>query len=30
MEKTGDPEKGDIQALEYFNNTFMPKIMEYS
>ena len=30
VEKTGDPEKGNIQALEYFNNIFMPKIMEYS
>lgn len=30
VEKTGDPEKGDIKALEYFNNKFMPKIMEYS
>ena len=30
IEKTGDPEKGDIQALEYFNNTFMPTVIDYS
>lgn len=30
IENTWDIKNGDIQALEYFNNTFMPKIMEYS
>jgi hypothetical protein len=30
IERTADPEDGDIQSLEYFNNTFMPVVMEYS
>lgn len=30
IENTGDINNGNIQALEYFNNTFMPKVMEYS
>ena len=30
IEKTGDPKTGNIQSLEYFNNTFMPTIMKYS
>ena len=30
MDNTADIKNGDIQSLEYFNNTFMPKVMEYS
>lgn len=30
IEETGNPKTGEIQSLEYFNNTFMPTIMKYS
>ena len=30
IENTWDIENGDIQSLEYFNNVFMPTIMDYS
>ena len=30
IENTGNTENGNIQSLEYFINTFMPKVMEYS
>ena len=30
LNDTWDIKNGDIEALEYFNNEFMPKIMEYS
>lgn len=30
IEMTGDSNGGDIQSLEYFSNTFMPIVMEYS
>lgn len=30
IENTGDSKDGDVQSLEYFNNMFMPTIMEYS
>ena len=30
VSNTADPEKGDIESLEYFDNKFMPVIMKYS
>ena len=30
LDNTWDTKDGNIQALEYFNNQFMPKIMEYA
>ena len=30
IERTSDPNDGNIQNLEYFSSTFMPVVMEYS